>query len=267
MADEIKDKNVDLPGPPPDPDEVNPNAVPTQAAAPKTVTAPPPDIPPALDIGSIDLNEADTKLGKIISKLGDFAATVQGQAADFFQDFQNPFSGIKNLSLIGKLKLSSIILLLALFGVIIHYWGGRWTTFFEDHTVYSLTDKATQIIQLNPEEPPVEFGNDLLVPQHIVLLNKVVVNLKPSARSGDNPMAAFNIFLHATNQEAAIEIKDRERELQDFVQRITEDFSYDQLQSEGGKRKWKIALKSELNLVLTQGKIKDIYFNTLLIKP
>lgn len=265
----MADENKDIPGPPPDPDEINPNAPqppparPTEAAAPTSTPAP----EPSLHVGLIDESPKEGRLSVIMERIGDINAEVQGRFAGYVQDLPNPFEALRGLDVIGKLKITAILLLLVLLGVVIRYWGGQWLVIFKDSNVYSLTEKATEVIDLSPEEKFVEFDYDLLVPQYIVLLNRVVVNLKKSERSGANPMAAFNIFLHATNQETGVEIKERERELQDFVQRLTEDFSYDQLLTEGGKRKWKIVLKSEINMVLTKGKVKDIYFNTLLIKP
>lgn len=160
-----------------------------------------------------------------------------------------------------------MILILVLLGLLAKYWKTDWEQYFQPDIMNSLEPKATQVIEIDPNEPNIDFDQSLLVPQYIVLMNKVVVNLKRSASSGENPMAAFNIYLQTSNQETSIEIKNRERELQDFVQRTTEGLSYDQLLSENGKLKWKLALKSELNMVLTQGKIKNIYFKTLLIKP
>ena len=80
-------------------------------------------------------------------------------------------------------------------------------------------------------------------------------------------MVAFDLYVRTDTDAAAVEIKDREKQIQDHIQRFCEGLSYDQIQTEEGKLTWKNRIKRELNLVLNTGKVKEVFFKTLIIKP
>lgn len=50
-------------------------------------------------------------------------------------------------------------------------------------------------------------------------IKKIVVNIQPSAGSGPNPMVAFEFSFEGNSSEVLLEIKDREGEIIDQVQR------------------------------------------------
>lgn len=236
------------PGPPPDPNEINPNAPPTPISQ------------------AIDLSKKKKNLAIKFEKF-DIVLSKLKKIFKVFNFLKSPLEDFSYLDTVEKLKVTLMVLIVVLLGVIVKYWGYDWAHYFELDLLNNLEDKATTVTRLDFNEEYIDFDHSLLVPQYMVLLNKVVVNLQRSESSGENPMAAFDFYLQTTNEETAKEVKKRERELQDYVQRISEGLSYDQLITENGKKKWKITLKSQLNTVLTQGKIKNIYFKTLLIKP
>lgn len=173
---------------------------------------------------------------------------------------------IKKLGVLGWTKVFTIFALIFL-GYGIYKTAPYWEKFWSTPYLATFEDVASSYIELTPDDEVITYNNDLLAPQHVVILNKIVVNIKPSKTSTSNPMVAFDLFVRTSNEEAAVEIKDREKQFQDHVQRLCEEFSYDSLLSEEGKQTWKNKIKRELNLVLTTGRIKEVLFKTLIIKP
>jgi flagellar basal body-associated protein FliL len=103
--------------------------------------------------------------------------------------------------------------------------------------------------------------------QNIMSLPKMIVNIKPSASSGSNPMAAMEFFLEGLSPEANVEVKDRESEIRDLFQRTMEDMTFDELDSGEGKQLLTERLRQNLNSVLSNGKIRRIYIKEAVIKP
>jgi flagellar FliL protein len=66
------------------------------------------------------------------------------------------------------------------------------------------------------------------------------------------------------SQDTAIEVKDRELEILDIIQRVLENFAYSDVNSMVGKIRMKSAIKDRLNEVLNQGKVFHVYFNTFI---
>lgn len=126
---------------------------------------------------------------------------------------------------------------------------------------------ATQVFEYDPETEVEPFYENLRVAGNILLIPKMVVNLRSSAHSGANPMGAFEFFLDAMAPEVAIEAKDREIEIRDLMQRVTEEFTFDQVESPDGKRLLCDKLRKELNAILTTGKIKRVWIKTAIVKP
>jgi flagellar basal body-associated protein FliL len=103
--------------------------------------------------------------------------------------------------------------------------------------------------------------------QNIMSLPKMIVNIRPSASSGANPMAAMEFFLEGLSPEANIEVKDRESEIRDLFQRTMEEMSFDELDSGEGKQLLTERLRQSLNNVLSKGQIRRVYIKEAVIKP
>jgi flagellar basal body-associated protein FliL len=103
--------------------------------------------------------------------------------------------------------------------------------------------------------------------QNVILTRKVFVNLKPSTDSGPNPMAAFEFYIEGMNSDVVIEIKDREPKVQDIIQSTIEDMSFDDLESEQGKKELCKRLQVEVSKVLTTGSVKVVRIKTVILKP
>jgi flagellar basal body-associated protein FliL len=92
------------------------------------------------------------------------------------------------------------------------------------------------------------------------------VNLRRTAEN-PNPMGAFEVIVQVDSKDTAIELRDREVELNDHLQRVFEEETFSDLETEIGKARLKTSLKRELNQKLTQGWVKDISFKTFVLKP
>ena len=77
-----------------------------------------------------------------------------------------------------------------------------------------------------------------------------------------NPMGAFELVVELDSDDTAIEVRDREVEFFDHVQRVFEDETFRDLETVLGKDRLKSRIKRELNHKLTQGWVKDVKFKT-----
>ncbi len=169
-------------------------------------------------------------------------------------------------------KASLIFSVLALLGLI--YIAGntiRGTLLpkTEKPWVANFADYADGVFTYGPEGPFEDFNDPLLHPEFVILIERIVVNLARSeeARDSDNPMAAFELYLQTDNQEAAIEIKDRTVEIKDSLSRAVERMTYLDLAGEEGKAKLKLLIRRDLNGVLTKGKVRRVFFKTIVLNP
>lgn len=130
----------------------------------------------------------------------------------------------------------------------------------------SLDEWAEKKIDIDPNGPREAFYDSLRVYQNLLLMNKVVVNLQPSARSGPNPMVAVELLFEGNGPEVLVEIKDRESEFRDLLQREIEAMNFDQLDTSAGKQMMTEKIKRGINRYLTQGKIKKVFLKNLVLK-
>ncbi len=133
--------------------------------------------------------------------------------------------------------------------------------------ILSLESVASQVYEYDPKTDLEPFYENLRVSTNIIQMPKMVVNLKKSAHSRDNPMGAFEFYLEGLVPEVTVEIKEREVEIRDRMQRVIEDFSFDQVESPEGKKLLVDKLKKEINLKMTTGKLKKVWIKTVIVKP
>ncbi|MCB0362097.1 MAG: flagellar basal body-associated FliL family protein, partial [Bdellovibrionales bacterium] len=103
-------------------------------------------------------------------------------------------------------------------------------------------------------------------PHYTVLLNKIVLNLRRTS-GHPNPMATFMFYVRVDSTETAIEIKDRQVELLDYVQRALEEMSYEEVNGPGGRLSIKAKTRAEINRVLNQGRVLDVLIEMMITKP
>ena len=199
--------------------------------------------------------------------------------------FKELLEKIKNIlqKVLGKIKYGAdiliklrwrgrmiLLLLIAMSAFVIKYFDKLLTGSFLPHmsaqSVTSFEERADRIFLIDKERGTESFDSSLRHTEYIVLMKKTVANILPTSTSGPNPMGLFEIFLEGSNQEVAVEVKDREAELIDRFQRVIEETPFDSLGTTEGKMELKRKLKTQFNQILNKGRIKEIYFKLMSLK-
>ncbi len=180
------------------------------------------------------------------------------------------FAWMKSRNTPQKISLVfSIIAVAALFFISIRTIQGNLLPKTEKAWVANFADHADGTFKYDLNGAFEDFNDPLLHPEFVVLIERVVVNLSrtPDARESANPMAAFELYLQTDTQESAIEIKDRNVEIRDAIARSVERMTYPDLAEEDGKTKLKLLIRKDLNEVLTKGKVRRVFFKTIVLNP
>lgn len=179
------------------------------------------------------------------------------------------FRAFMSLSWAGRITVVLVGFLVGVIGYLIqlNLKGGGWLPSINVKPLHSLAMVADSITHFDDMEPLEEFDSPLRHPEHVVLLKKMVVNLKTPMGSRRRPMVALRLFVEVSSREAAIELKKREPEIVDLVQRAIEGFTYKDFRTISSKRRIKLALSKEISSVLNVGWAKKVMFETLITKP
>ncbi len=137
----------------------------------------------------------------------------------------------------------------------------------EELFITSLETVADKVYDYDPVTESEPFYENLKGESNLLLIQKMVVNIKKSKNSGPGPMAAFEFYIEGYAPEAIIEFKDREVEFRDLVQRSIEEFTFDQLESGEGKRELCLRLQKVINSKLSTAQLKKVFIKTAIIKP
>lgn len=132
----------------------------------------------------------------------------------------------------------------------------------KDPFLKSFKEVADSETEIDAEEGGEDILSPLRHPEYAVLLPRIIANLKPPSPSR-SPMVALELYIEATNQDCAIEIKDRRVEIKDLIQRTLEETTFEQLENHEGKERFKIHLRLALNKILNKGRAKRVFFHSL----
>lgn len=144
---------------------------------------------------------------------------------------------------------------------------GHWLPRLSDPLLKSFESEASFVHAYKGKSDMKSLFQVFPEAEYFVLLTKVIVNLKPDENSGRNPMGLFEMYIMVDTQDTAIEVKDREREIMDLAQRSLEFFTYSEANSLIGKTRMKSAVREEVNKILNQGRVLQIFFNSFVISP
>jgi flagellar basal body-associated protein FliL len=151
---------------------------------------------------------------------------------------------------------------------------GRWVPAIDRPLLKDFSEVADHIWSLKggkeaAEGPAwVSLLQALRQPEHRYLFDKVVVNLKRVGGAEEtNPMGLFEFYVEVDSKETAVEVGERKVELLDLVQRTVEGETYNSLSGEPGKQRLKNLIRQELNQVLHDGWVKDVYISNMVLKP
>lgn len=160
----------------------------------------------------------------------------------------------------------SILFAIAVVSLILFTRQASWLPVINEPFYPSLVEFAEKSQTLTGPKDLKSLYRAFPQPEHIVQLNKLVVNLKRE-NSDSVPMAAMEFYLELDSKETAIEIKDREKQVLDVIQRAVEEFTYSELNSAAGVVKMKSLVRSEVNNLLNQGRVTKVYQKTMILKP
>lgn len=131
----------------------------------------------------------------------------------------------------------------------------------------SFDSVASESKEISKEDILEPFYDSTRAAQNMMQIQKMVVNIMSSSRSGENPMFAFDLFVEGLSPDVVIEIKDREVEFKDAIQRAAEVMTFDLLDTADGKKLLLEQIKKELNSRLTTGRVRHVYYKTFILKP
>jgi flagellar basal body-associated protein FliL len=174
------------------------------------------------------------------------------------------------LKLNGKQKLSILVMMIFFalgVGVILKSMKNGILPEYNQIVIPRLDDFANKIFFVEQKDAYDVFYDSARASQNLVSLKRMVFNIQASRSSGRQPMAAVELFIEGYSPDVIIEIKDREPELLDLLQREGEQLTYDQLSTAEGKRNFSEKLQNTVNQVLTEGKVKKIYLKNFILKP
>jgi flagellar basal body-associated protein FliL len=109
------------------------------------------------------------------------------------------------------------------------------------------------------------IDNPFKRPEFVVSIARIVSNLKPVPPKVGS-MLSLEFYVEASNQDAAIEIHERELEIKDLVERIAEQTTFAEIETKVGKEQFKSHIITSLNRILNKGRAKKIFFKNLQIK-
>lgn len=171
-------------------------------------------------------------------------------------DFRN------NFKLVLKFWLSVVVVIVAVyFAAKAPFWDRKTSLFLT-----SFAEWGVPVQDYNPLSEVQLFFDNPRLSKNILELKKMVVNLKPSTGSTENPMLAFEVRVEGLSKEVMVEMKDREAEFVDRVLRVTEEFSYDELSDATGKQKLAEKIIDVMNANLTKGQVRKVMFSTFFLK-
>lgn len=143
-----------------------------------------------------------------------------------------------------------------------HFWTAPTQLFLTSYGTLGVT--VHDYDMLEAVEP---FYDNVRFSKNVMSLVKMTANLRPSENSTNNPMISFEIVIHGVSNEPIVEIKDREAEFRDLILRVTEEFTYDDLDTSSGKQALSESILVKINANLTDGQVRKVYYKNIVIKP
>ncbi len=143
---------------------------------------------------------------------------------------------------------------------------GIWIPHLMGPILADLGEHADFVETYDPKDGAESFYSAFPQEVYQFLFKKMRVNLKRTT-SNPLPMGAFEVVVEVDSKDTAVELRDREVELHDELQRLFEDETVTDLEQDLGKSRLKGRIKKSLNERLTQGWIKDVHLKTFVLKP
>jgi flagellar basal body-associated protein FliL len=205
------------------------------------------------------------------STLNDLIIKAETNAVEKWHQFKDAKQKYRHWPVRSKLLLQGAIALFIVSIVIAYLAFVKKTLFYKQELFLTsfeqMADKSWDTSKIDSHLPPETFYNSSRISKNIFKLKKIVVNIQPSESSGPNPMVAFEFSLEGNSSEVLLEIKDREGEILDQVQRTIEAYSFDEINDIEGKKAITEKVRMTINRILTLGKIRRVYIQGIILKP
>lgn len=143
-----------------------------------------------------------------------------------------------------------------------HFWSAPTQLFLT-----SYADLGVAVHDYDMLENVEPYYDNVRFSKNVMSLVKMTANLRASEGSSNNPMISFEIVIHGVSNEPIVEIKDREAEFRDLILRVTEEFTYDDLDTSTGKQALSESILAKINANLTDGQVRKVYYKNIVIKP
>ena len=177
-------------------------------------------------------------------------------------------ANFKALSKVGKIKVLGVVILAGLAIAALNF---ALHSAFQPNLgppfVRSFATLADASFTYDLKETLDDFSDPMLHPEHVVVFDHLVVNLRHRADDEtENPMGLFAFYFSCSSQEGAVELKDREAEARDVISRALETLAYQELATGSGKEKLKTVLRKSLNGFLTKGQVRRVFIKNMVLK-
>jgi flagellar basal body-associated protein FliL len=136
-------------------------------------------------------------------------------------------------------------------------------TLMDGGELRDLATVADQVYHFEDSESRESFFSPLRRPEAYILLESMVVQLRPSVRAG-MPKLYVEYIVEASSQRAAHEIQQKEGLIRDQIARVTENFTVEELRTVEGKARLKEAVKKEINGGIRSGYVRSVFFKKFL---
>lgn len=177
----------------------------------------------------------------------------------------NSFTG---LSTKRKLLLFLTIALVAgtIYGLR-YTFSGRLLPGESDLFIANFAEQGGEVFEYDTVEKQELFYDNVRSAPNLLLITKMVVNIRASSNSGENPMLAVEFFAEGMSPESILEFKSREAFFRDRMQRKIEEYTFDVLETPPGKQAMTADLLKDLNRNLSQGQLRGLRLKTIVLKP
>jgi flagellar basal body-associated protein FliL len=126
---------------------------------------------------------------------------------------------------------------------------------------------AEWAVQYEEEEFVEPFYQSPRLKAYSFQMQPIVANLKRRNKDRENPMGFFEFVVEGNSGDTVVELKLRESEFKDLVQRVIETHHYDDLENIEGMNDLKNDIKLALNAQLNEGLVTRIEIRNYFIKP
>lgn len=181
--------------------------------------------------------------------------------------FQAFFQKVRTYSFATYFKVFLMVVLLGLIRFTLHDMKNRFSPDqVRDPFLKNWAEVADHSFAIPIEAQGENIDDPLRHLEYTVLIPKIIANLKPPNRRA-SPMVTAELYIEVSNQDAAIEVRDRDREVRDSLERVFEGTTFDELDTKEGKEKLKIHIRSSLDQMLNKGHVKRVFFSSLNMVP